>query len=643
MGSELLWSPSEERKNNSQMQKFLIRIAKEYQLENKDYLSLHKWSVENPGIFWKEIIGEFKLIGNGFDEDHNALSFLDYPWFPKATLNFAENLLQHKNSERIALNSIHESGSLREMTYKDLYSEVSKVQKYFKEFVGKGDIVACYMPHIAETIVSMLATTSLGGVFTSTSCDFGVQGVLDRFGQTEPKVLVTVTGYTYNGKYFDLTPKIKEIKEKIPSIERVILVDFLGIQGEVDIDDSITYKELLETVAQEIKFTQVPFNHPLYIMYSSGTTGKPKCIVHSVGGTLVQHVKELGLHSDLNESKNIMYFTTCGWMMWNWLVSSLYFGATITLYEGSPAKPSLKEFIHIIDREKINIYGTSPKFLRALEDSLGADLASEFESLETILSTGAPLLAEQFDYVYKAFKKDLMLGSICGGTDIVGCFMLGNPILPVHRGEIQCLGLGMDVSAFSSQAKELKGEQAELVCKKPFISQPIGFWKDNNKEKFKKAYFSVFENIWHHGDFITLTENGGVKVHGRSDATLNPGGVRIGTAEIYRQTEKLEYLEDSICVGEQFDGDVRVVLFVKLKDGEELTDNRVKEIRDHIKINTTPRHMPQVVQSVTGIPYTRSGKKMEVAVTRLINGDELTNLEAVMNPDCLDQYKKYHA
>lgn len=644
-----MWEPSLERVENSQMMKFQKFIEEKYKLKFSSYLDFHTWSCENNETLYEELLSFFQVNFSGSSAVlKSGQEFLNYPWFPEMKLNFAENLLRHKDSDNIALNSQHESGTLRKISFKELYSEVSKVRQFLEiNGVGKGDVVACYMPNISETVITMLATTSLGGTFTSTSCDFGVQGVVDRFGQTRPKILVTVTGYSYNTKFFDLTEKVLEISNKIESIEKVVLVDFLGkvpelTSAEKQIAQSVRYSSIMEEFKEsEILFVPVEFSHPNYIMYSSGTTGKPKCIIHSVGGTLLQHIKELGLHCDLTNKKNIMYFTTCGWMMWNWLVSSLFFGGTTTLYEGSPGYPSLEGFLELIDREEINIFGTSPKFLKALEDNVPGKLKLNLKSLETILSTGAPLLPEQFDYVYSSFKEDLLLGSICGGTDIVGCFMLGNPTLPVYRGEIQCPGLGMDIAAYDGKGKPVFNQEGELVCQRPFISQPVGFHDDPKKERFSKAYFEVFENIWHHGDFITLTERKGVLVHGRSDATLNPGGVRIGTAEIYRQTEKLDYIEDSVCVGEQFNGDVRVVLFVLLKQGENLNDTRVKEIQTTIRKNTTPRHTPEVVKQVQAIPYTRSGKKMELAVSRLVNGKVLSNIEAVSNPDSLKEFEGY--
>lgn len=628
-----LWEASVSRKESSQLFKFQQKLG------FHDYQELFSWSIDQRENFWKELIKFYDVdIEGDLSQEFQANEFLQYQWFPNIRLNFAQNLLRHQNSDSIALDFIHESGRGRKISYKDLFREVQKLHHYLKPSFQEGDVLACYTPNIPEAVVSMLATTSLGGVFTSTSCDFGVQGVVDRLSQSKPKVLVSVPAYEYNGKMIDLRQRIEQICSQVPSIEKVILVDFLGSGFELY---KTTAYEKIEPSLEEISYCSRNFSDPLYIMYSSGTTGKPKCIVHSVGGTLLQHIKELGLHTDLTSSKSIFYFTTCGWMMWNWLVSSLFFGARIGLYEGSPAYPSLNDFMAKIDQGEFSIFGTSPKFLKSLELS-GYHHHFKFEKLETILSTGAPLIEEQFDFVFDHIKKDVQLSSICGGTDIIGCFMLGNPLLPVYRGEIQGFGLGMDVAAFDSKGKSILGAEGELVCLKSFPSQPIGFLDDVDKKRFYSAYFSRFENIWHHGDFITITSRGGVFVHGRSDATLNPGGVRIGTAEIYRQTELIDFIEDSICVGKNIDGDTAIYLFVKLRDPEhKLSDEDIQFIKQTIRSKTTPRHVPERIIQVQGIPYTRSGKKMELVLNRLINGKSLDNIEAVSNPDCLKEYENF--
>lgn len=640
---ESLWTPSVERVENAQMTLFKNYLNKEHSLNLKSYSDLHAFSVEQKELFWKSIINFNHISVEGsLDPALLENSFESYTWFSGVTLNFAENLLKKGRDSDIALNFQHESKLTRLVTFAELRTEVKSLQAYLKTLMKDGDVLAAYMPNIPETVVSMLATTSFGGVFTSTSCDFGIEGVLDRFGQSEPKFLVAAVGYTYGDKYFNLEEKLLEIEKRIPSLEKIILVDFLGKGVDVSkFTKAVEYKKIINENRSDskIEFTKVPFSHPLYIMYSSGTTGKPKCIVHSQGGTLLQLVKELGLHCDLTQNKKIFFFTTCGWMMWNWLMGSLYFGSTVVLYEGSPASPSPEYFFNIIERVGINIFGTSPKFLKALED-MNAQFGN-YPSLETILSTGSPLLPEQYDFVYNKIKKDVLLGSISGGTDIVSCFMLACPILPVYRGEIQCRGLGMDVQALDDKGQSVVGVEGELVCAQTFPSRPIYFLNDENKQKIKSAYFDQTSGVWTHGDFVKVTERGGVIVYGRSDATLNPGGVRIGTAEIYRQTEGLDYIVDSLCVGRPVDGDVDVVLFVKLKENEELTNDRKKQIKDLIKKNTTPRHVPREIYVISDIPYTRSGKKVELAVTRILSGKPVTNVEALSNPDSLKEYYQF--
>jgi len=634
--SELLWSPDEFRIEKTQLRKFQKHLG-----HNGDYKSFHHFTVLNKLKFWSELFSFYDIAFDGpltpalLDDSFNS-----YSWFPEVRLNFAENLLLKGKSDQTALNFQHESGLSKKITYGELREATASLSAFLRPVLKTGDVLAAYMPNLPETTIAMLATSALGGTFTSTSCDFGIEGVLDRFSQSKPKVLVAAIGYEYNGKYFDLTERLKEIEARLPGLEKIILVDFLnkGIQLE-GFKKAISWTDVLSQKA-ELKFERLAFSHPLYIMYSSGTTGKPKCIVHSQGGTLLCHIKELGLHTDLTEKKKMFFFTTCGWMMWNWLVSSLFFGCEVVLYEGSPAFPSPEHYFKMIDRVGISIFGTSPKFLKALEDT-NANLNSDFPSLEVILSTGSPLLPEQFDYVYSKVKKDLQLSSISGGTDIVGCFMLGNPILPVYRGEIQCLGLGLDVAAINEKGESLIEQEGELVCRQTFPNRPVSFLDDPQNEKIKAAYFDQNPGVWTHGDFVKVTNHGGVIVYGRSDATLNPGGVRIGTAEIYRQTETLPFILDSLCVGKNTNGDVDVLLFVKLKEGEELTNERKKLIKEQIKKNTTPRHVPREIHVVQDIPYTRSGKKVELAVSKIIHGRPVTNSEALANPESLKEYERF--
>jgi len=647
--SKEMWKP-----NQSEIEKTsMFQFMKEYNYPI-NYMDFHKESVTKPNAFWSNLINYFKINYTGSIEPVNSdYSFSSYGWLPNVKMNYAKNLIKNSTKNNIAITSIHESGSIKKISYGELEKLVSSLQDSLKDNFCEGDVLACYMPNIAETVISMLACSGLGGTFTSTSCDFGVEGVVDRFSQSKPKVLISVSGYVYNGKYISLIDRLEKIQKQIPEIEKVIIVDFSRVSKDAKkesityIDKAVWWDDFLtcEKSCDPI-YKYLPASHPLYIMYSSGTTGKPKCIVHSQGGTLLQHVKEHGLHCNVKENTKIMYFSTCGWMMWNWLVSALYFDANVYLYEGSPASPSLKDFFHYVESEQIEIFGTSPKFLKSLQET-GYDKDFKLSSLKSILSTGAPLLPEQFDFVYNQIKADVILSSISGGTDILGCFMLGNPIMPVKRGEIQCLGLGMDVASIidhkSSSEKnisynEVLNSEGELVCKKSFPSRPLYFLNDQDNKRINDAYFNRYENIWHHGDFITITGEGGVIVHGRSDATLNPGGVRIGTAEIYRQTELLDFLEDSICVGKDIDGEVYVYLYVKMKDGLTLDDSYISIIKKQIRTNTTPRHVPSKILQVSGIPYTRSGKKMEIAVTRIIAGKELSNIEAVANPECLKDF-----
>lgn len=637
-----LWTPSSERINHSNFTRFAAYLNEKFDLNFANYAELHKWSVNESAAFWQSIVEftqvKFKNPASAILE--NKDKFPDAIWFKNSTLNFAENLLA-RNDNKIALVSYLENGERKQFSYAELNDQVFRFAHFLTQTgVKKGDRVAGYMPNIAETIIAMLATTSIGAVWSSCSPDFGINGVVDRFGQIEPKVLVTANGYHYNGKVLSIIDKVDAVAAQIKSLEKLVIVPVLA-EDKIRSTSALQVKwqDCLNTRA-ETYFEPVEFNHPLFIMFSSGTTGKPKCIVHGTGGTLLQHRKEHVLHVDLTENDVFFYYTTCGWMMWNWLVSGIASGATLVLFDGSPSYPNATNLVDLIDKEKISIFGTSAKFIAALEKSGATPITTHsLKSLETILSTGSPLLHENFRYIYNKFKKDVCLSSISGGTDIISCFVLGNPTLPVYEGEIQCASLGMDVAIFDELGSPIKQEKGELVCRKPFPSCPIGFWNDPNGEKFHSAYFSRFSNIWAHGDYGEITEHGGFVIHGRSDAVLNPGGVRIGTAEIYRQVEKIDQILECVAVGQNWQGDERIILFVRLKPGFELSSETIELIKRTIRENTTPRHVPSKIIAVSDIPRTISGKIVELAVRKVIHNEEVTNTDALANPEALALFK----
>jgi len=642
MSEQPLWRPSAERIEHSNLTAFTRFLEAETGLAFADYDALHHWSVTAPAAFWESV---WRFAGVVHSQPWEQV--LDHPerfpgarWFPGARLNFAENLLRRRD-DGIALIGRLENGARRTLTHAELYASVARIAAGLRaRGVGPGDRVAAFLPNVPEAIVAMLATASIGAIWSSCSPDFGTSGVLDRFGQIQPRVLFACDGYHYNGKALDTRARVAEIAAGLPGLEALVLVPVLGGDGPLP-PKALTWDQLAGSgPVPELAFAQLPFDHPLYILYSSGTTGVPKCIVHSAGGTLLQHLKEHRLHVDVKPDDRLFYFTTCGWMMWNWLASGLASGATLVLYDGSPFHPDPATLIDLIDAEDIAIFGTSAKYLAALEKAAVAPRASHrLARLHTVLSTGSPLSHESFRYVYRAFKDDLCLASISGGTDIVSCFVLGNPCLPVWAGEIQCRGLGMAVEIRDDAGRPVVGEKGELVCTAPFPSCPIGFWNDPDREKFHAAYFSRWPGIWAHGDYGEMTSHGGFVIHGRSDAVLNPGGVRIGTAEIYRQVEQVPEVLDSVCVGQEWDDDVRVVLFVVLRPGIVLDEALAQRIRATIRANASPRHVPAKILQVADIPRTRSGKIAELAVRELIHGRPVKNTEALANPEALELYR----
>ena len=642
-----LWQPSQEEKEKTLLTHFSHKIQQKYNLPNIEYSTLHQWSIEFPELFWEEVWRDCEVLCSvpwdkvmskkGFGEKIGTESS---GWFTGTRLNFAENLLAQGKSENEALSFIGENGSTRSLSYADLRKVVAQCVSGLKALgVTENDRVAAVLPNCPEAVIGMLAAASLGAIWSSCSPDFGINGIYERLGQISPKILITVNAYNYNGKEYQCLYKIREISQRIPSIEAVVVAAFTETPMELQGKEQ-HWEALLDTSAPPLEFAQLPFDHPLYILYSSGTTGLPKSIVHGAGGTLLKHLTEHRYHADVQPGDRLFYFTTCGWMMWNWLASGLASGATLILYDGAPGFPDMGRMWRLIDDQRITHFGTSPKFLGAVNKAGYSPKANhQLDSLRAILSTGSPLPADLFSWVYEEVAS-VALMSVAGGTDIVGCFMGGNPNLPVYSEELQCKSLGMDILAYNPEGKSVVCEKGELVCVTPFPSTPICFWNDKSGEKYHQAYFEKFPGVWTHGDFIEITERGGVIVFGRSDTVLNPAGVRIGTSEIYRPVEEMPEIMDSLVVAQPWENDVRIVLFVVLREGLQLDAELVAKIKAAVRRDNTPRHVPSLILAIPEVPRTISGKKVEKAALQTIKNEIVENTAALANPESLDYFSK---
>jgi len=638
-----LWQPSEERIKSTNMHRFMNLINEKYGQNFNEYEPLYEWSIQNIPDFWATMwdFAEIKASQPYTEVVDDLTSMPGATWFSGAELNFAENLLRYRD-DRVALIFKGEAQDSIKVTYTELYNEVARVAKALKDAgVQVGDRVGGFMPNMPQTIIAMLASTSIGAVWSSCSPDFGIKGVLDRFGQIKPKILFTADGYYFKGRKFDSLERVTDILKDLPTIEKVVVAPYTEQDPDIStVPNAIHYRDFRAPDSDlEMEFHQLPANHPLYIMFTSGTTGLPKCMVQSAGGVLIHHMKELMLHTDLKREDTIFYFTTCGWMMWNWLVSSLAVGATLVLFDGNPFHPDSGALWKMAQDEKITIFGTSAGYIAALQNA-GVKPVTEYDlsPLRAVLSTGSPLSVESFEFIYRDVKQDIQLASIAGGSDINGCFAAGNPMGPVYAGELQCRCLAMRVEAFDENGKPIINQQGELVCTAPSPSMPICFWDDPDNKKYFSAYFDVYPNVWRHGDFVEINDRGGVVMLGRSDATLNPGGVRIGTAEIYRLVESMEEIEDSLVVGQDWEGDVRVILFVKMAEAMELTEELLAKIKQTLRTNASPRHVPAIIIAVPDVPYTLNMKKVELAVKKVIQGEEVLNRDALGNPEALDYY-----